>query len=85
MDIINSKKKKGVPMPYQCEICGNCSAVRKNLRDMDNCENNKCYEERTWYHNNEKRIDMYAPFTNSVKKIELTCRNFSHMRTLKCK
>lgn len=85
MDIVNSKKKKGQPMPYQCEICGNYKAVKKDLRDISNCDNNKCYEEQIWFHNKEKRISMYAPFTNSKREIEVTCANFSHMRTLKVK
>ena len=85
MDVINSKKKKGQNMPYQCEICGNYKAVKKDLRDMINCENNNCYNEQVWFHNKEKRISMYKPFTNSKKEIEITCSGFSHIRILRAR
>lgn len=83
MDLINCKKKRNDPMPYQCEICGNCGAVRKDKRDISNAENNSCFALKIWPHNNTPRTEMYRPFTNSKKEIALTCNNFSHMRILR--
>lgn len=78
MDLINSKKEKGNPMPCQCEICGRCGATSKAERDLVNAKNNKCFVSRFSYQ--EK---FYKPFTNSIKTIELTCGGFIHLRTLK--
>lgn len=82
MDIINCKKKRNEPMPTQCDICGNCSAIRNDQRDIENVENNKCFERRT-LPNGTPYDHMYKPFTNSKKEINATCKNFSHVRTMK--
>jgi hypothetical protein len=82
MDIINNKKKRNQPMPYQCEICGSCTAVKKDERNTEKAENNKCFEKRTLPDGTPYNY-FYRPFTNSKREINATCKNFSHLRTLK--
>lgn len=81
MNIVNSKKKRNEPMPYQCTICSNYKAVEKEERDTEKAENNKCFELRVIF--GKPYVDHYKPFTNSKKEIETTCKNFSHLRSLK--
>jgi hypothetical protein len=80
VDVINCKKKRNERMPYQCAICGNCRAVRKEERNTEKAENNKCYELLTVF--GKPYVEKYQPFTNSKRTIDKTCKNFSHIRKM---
>jgi hypothetical protein len=66
--------EKGKPMPCICKICQSIKALSKSERDKEKPENNSCFEKRPYFYD-------YAPFTNSRRKVVLTCQNFSHVRS----
>ena len=65
--------QKGSPMPCICEICSSIHALNKPERSQAEPMENSCFKPEKYEHD-------YQPFTNSRRKVNVTCNNFAHIR-----